>query len=159
VEIGAGHPLDTDVLALLREHLADMHATSPAESVHALDPEALTDPAISFFTARDDGVLLGCGALFDHGDGTGEVKSMRTVTAARGRGIAAALLEHLIGEARVRGWNALRLETGTEDYFAAARRLYERHGFIERGPFADYRLDPHSTYYERRLDGASPGAS
>jgi putative acetyltransferase len=151
VEIGAGHPLDADVLALLQEHLVDMHATSPAESVHALDPEALTDPAISFFTARDDGLLLGCGALFDHGDGSCEVKSMRTVTAARGRGIAAALLEHLIAESRQRGWHVVRLETGTEDYFAAARRLYERHGFIERGPFADYRLDPNSAYYELTL--------
>ena len=151
MEIAAGHPLDADVLALLHEHLADMHATSPAESVHALDPEALTDPAISFFTARDRGVLLGCGALFDHGDGSGEVKSMRTVIAARGRGIAATLLDHLVAEARRHGWHVLRLETGTEDYFAAARRLYERHGFTERGPFADYRLYPHSAYYELQL--------
>ncbi len=152
MEIVAGNPLDPDVLALLQEHLADMHATSPAESVHALDPEELTDPAISFFAVRDGGVLLGCGALFDHGDGSGEVKSMRTVAAARGRGIAAALLDHLIAVARERGWRVLRLETGTEDYFAPARRLYERHGFTERGPFADYRLDPHSAYYERALD-------
>lgn len=119
--------------------------------MHALDPVALTDPAISFFAARENGVLLGVGAL-RVGPDEGELKSMRTTASARGRGVATAMLEHLIGLARERGLAVVRLETGTEEYFAAARRLYERHGFVPCAPFADYVLDPNSVFYERRLD-------
>ncbi|GAA3534356.1 N-acetyltransferase [Aeromicrobium flavum] len=140
-----------DVRALLAEHLSDMFATSPAESVHALDLDALRDPAIEFWSAREDGRLLGCGALKDLGDGHGEVKSMRTTSAARGRGVATAVLGHLLGVARARGFGRLSLETGTESYFAPARRLYLRHGFVPCEPFADYVLDPHSVFLTREI--------
>lgn len=139
-----------DVLSLLGEHLADMFATSPPESVHALDVSALRDRSVEFWTARsDDGVLLGCGALKDLGGGHGEIKSMRTTAAARGRGVATALLGHLLDRARDRAMTRVSLETGTEDYFAAARRLYRRHGFAECEPFGDYVLDPHSVFLTR----------
>jgi putative acetyltransferase len=151
VEIGPADPLVGDVRELLEEHLRDMFATSPPESVHALDPVALTDPAISFFAARENGVLLGVGAL-RVGPEEGELKSMRTTASARGRGVATAMLVHLVDLARERGVPVVRLETGVEDYFAPARRLYERHGFIPCAPFADYVLDPNSVFYERRLD-------
>lgn len=140
-----------DVQALLAEHLVDMFATSPAESVHALDLGALRDPAISFWTARDDGHLLGCGALKDLGDGHGEIKSMRTSAAARGRGVAAALLDHLVTTARGRGFSRLSLETGAEPYFAPARRLYARHGFVPCEPFGDYVADPNSVFFTREI--------
>lgn len=135
-----------DVRDLLAEHLQDMYATSPAESVHALDLSALAGPAIEFWTVREHGLLLGCGALKDLGDGHGEIKSMRTTSAARGRGVASFLLVHLIDRARTAGWQRVSLETGTEDYFAAARRLYQRHGFVPCAPFGDYGPDPHSTF-------------
>lgn len=151
MEIGPADPLVGDVRDLLEEHLRDMFATSPPESVHALDPVALTDPAISFFAARENGVLLGVGAL-RVGPEEGELKSMRTTASARGRGVATAMLVHLVDLAGERGVPVVRLETGVEDYFAPARRLYERHGFIPCGPFADYVLDPNSVFYERRLD-------
>lgn len=149
MEIALDDPLASDVRALLEEHLADMIATSPPESVHALDPHTLAGPGMSFFTARDGGVLLGCGALKRLTDRHGEIKSMRTAAAARGRGVASAMLTRLLQEAASRGWTRLSLETGVEDYFAPARRLYERHGFERCAPFADYTDDPNSVYYTR----------
>lgn len=141
-----------DVLALLQEHLDEMHATSPPESVHALDVERLRAPDITFVTARSaDGGLLGCGALKQHDATLGELKSMRTTAAARGRGVAATVLAHLLDVARDRGLDRVSLETGAEDYFAPARRLYARHGFVPCAPFADYTDDPNSTYMSRTL--------
>ncbi len=151
MEIEVDDPASPDVAALLAEHLADMHATSPPESVHALDVSALQAPTITFWTARDNGVLLGCGALKELGPDHGEVKSMRTAEAARGQGIGAAVLGRILGEARSRGYARLSLETGTQDYFAAAHRLYQRHGFMPCGPFADYVVDPASAYFTLEL--------
>lgn len=144
--IAPDEPLRPDVLALLEGHLADMRATSPPESVHALDPSALTASRVTFWSAREEGDLLGCAALADLGGGEGEVKSMRTAPASRGRGVAAALLGHLLETARERGYARVNLETGSQDFFAPARRLYARHGFAVCGPFASYREDPHSTF-------------
>ena len=151
IEVAPDDPLRDDVHALLVEHLADMHVTSPPESVHALDHAALTDPAITFWTAREGGALLGSAALLRLSDEHGEVKSMRTTTAARGRGVAATLLVHLLDEARARGYARVSLETGSQDYFAAARRLYARHGFTESGPFGEYAPDPHSVFMTREV--------
>lgn len=154
--ISVDDPTSPDVLPLLAEHLTDMHATSPAESVHALDPSSLAAPGITFWTARDAaGTLLGCAALKDLGSADSELKSMRTTVAARGRGVGAALLAHVLAAAAAGGIRTVHLETGTEDYFAPARRLYERAGFVECPPFADYVLDPHSVFY--RLALTAPG--
>ena len=139
-------------MALLLEHLDDMRATSPPESIHALDIDALAVPGITFVTARDGDVLLGCGALKELSSDHGEVKSMRTTAAARGRGVAASVLGWLLTEARTRGLSRVSLETGTQDYFAAAHRLYLRHGFVDCEPFGDYALDPHSRYMSLALD-------
>lgn len=134
------------IRALLDEHLADMHAQSPPESVHALPLEALRAPGVSFWSAWDGDTLLGCGALKAVDATLAEIKSMRTVRAARGRGVGAAMLAHLIAEAHKRGLARLALETGAQPGFAAARRLYARFGFVECGPFADYRPDPNSVF-------------
>ncbi|WP_309134701.1 GNAT family N-acetyltransferase [Cellulomonas sp.] len=145
-------PHRDDVLALLEEHLADMYATSPPESVHALDPSGLVGPGLTFWTARDaGGALLGCAALKELAPDDGELKSMRTATAARGRGVGSALLAHVLAEATARGYRTLHLETGTQDFFAPARRLYERHGFVPCAPFGAYGEDPSSAYYRRVL--------
>ena len=145
-------PRRDDVATLLLEHLSDMHATSPPESIHALDLEALTGAGITFVTARDGDVLLGCGALKELDPEHGEIKSMRTTSAACGRGVGAAVLTWLLEEGRTRGLRRISLETGTQDYFTAAHRLYERHGFVDCEPFADYRLDPHSRFMTIALD-------
>ncbi len=136
---------------LIAEHLADMHATSPAESVHALDHTGLRDPAVTFWTVWDGESLLGCGALKELSPYDGEIKAMRTRHEARGRGVAAQLLEFLVGEARRRGYHRVSLETGSQEFFAPARRLYARFGFAECAPFGDYILDPSSVFMTRRL--------
>jgi putative acetyltransferase len=145
-------PRRDDVVALLLEHLDDMRATSPPESIHALDVDALAAPGITFATARDGDVLLGCGALKELSADHGELKSMRTTSAARGRGVATSILSWLVDEARTRGMRQVSLETGTQDFFAAAHRLYERHGFADCEPFGDYVLDPNSRYMTIALD-------
>lgn len=147
MRIAIDSPVSADVRGLLDEHLSEMHATSPPESVHALDHSALLAPSITFWTARDEtGALLGCVALSELTPAHGEVKSMRTAAPARGRGVGAALVRHVLAEARTRGYTRLSLETGTQEFFAPARRLYARHGFTKCGPFADYRPDPFSTF-------------
>ncbi|MEW1821156.1 GNAT family N-acetyltransferase [Arthrobacter sp. NPDC080031] len=156
IHVEPDDPARADVHRLLSEHLADMFATSPAESVHALDHSALSAPSITFWTAREDGALLGCGALklIDSPPGSGkqgEIKSMRTTASARGRGVATLVLNHILDEARRRNYERIFLETGAEDYFAPARRLYVRNGFAECPPFAGYTLDPHSVFMELRL--------
>lgn len=145
--IAVDSPVRDDVAALLDEHLADMFATSPPESVHALDHSALLAPSVTFWSARSaDGGLLGCGALKELSPDHGEVKSMRTSRAARGQGVAAAVLDVILGAARSRGYERVSLETGSMEFFAPARRLYTRAGFVECGPFGDYGPDPLSTF-------------
>lgn len=150
--------LGNEIQALLQEHLADMHSQSPPESVHALDVGRLRGPDIHFWSLwSQDGLLLGCGALKLIDAGHGEVKSMRTVQAHRGKGLGAAMLEHLLEQARALGLRRLSLETGTQPGFASARRLYERHGFVECPPFADYLPDPNSVFMTLVLHGPARG--
>jgi putative acetyltransferase len=131
---------------LLREHLADMHALSPPESVHALDLGGLRRPDITFWTVWDGLLLLGCGALKQLDAHHGEIKSMRTPRAHRGRGAARAVLAHILEEARRRGYRRVSLETGSHAAFQPAQALYRSFGFATCGPFADYRDDPNSVF-------------
>ncbi|MCY7413833.1 MAG: GNAT family N-acetyltransferase [Salinibacterium sp.] len=146
MKISLADPADERVRPILEQHLAEMHATSPPESVHALDIDELRHSDVSFYVGEEDGDVLVCGALKRLGSGDGELKSMRTIEQARGRGLASLMLEHLLDVARSRGYPSIRLETGAEDYFAAARRLYARHGFVEGEPFAHYTFDANSVY-------------
>ena len=158
LDISIDIPSRPDVSALLAEHLADMRATSPPESVHALDVAALQVPAVTFWTVRRQGTLLGCAALKELTTEHGEIKSMRTTATARGSGIGATMLAHLIETARSRGYARLSLETGTQEYFAPARRLYERFGFVVAEPFADYALDQSSAFFTLQLSRAASPA-
>lgn len=142
----------TDVRDLVAEHLREMHASSPACSVHALDVSGLRDPAVTMWTARRDGVLLGFGALKQLDPAHGELKSMRTTAAARGTGVGRAILAHLVEQARARGYRRLSLETGSQDHFVPARRLYARAGFEPCEPFAEYTSDPNSVYLTLELE-------
>jgi putative acetyltransferase len=139
------------VLRLIGEHLSDMFATSPAESVHALDLDALRKPDVTFWTAWSGADLLACGALKELNPREGELKTMRTAPVARGKGVGARMLTHLLDEAAARGYERVSLETGPQPYFAAARRLYARHGFVECGPFGGYADDPFSTFMTRAV--------
>jgi putative acetyltransferase len=139
------------VLALLDEHLADMHAYSPPESVHALDHDALRAADVSFWAAWEGEELLGCGALKELDQSHGEIKSMRTARNQLRKGIATAMLEHIVAVARERGYERLSLETGSGGPFDAALRFYEKHGFDYCEPFADYVPDPFSRFMTREL--------
>jgi putative acetyltransferase len=123
---------------LLRLHLAGMHANSPVGSVFALDLSGLKAPAVTVWTVWLDGALAGIGALKDLGGGNGELKSMRTHPAFLRRGVASALLEHIIDVARERGMTRLSLETGSGPAFEPALDLYRRRGFVAGGAFAHY---------------------
>ncbi len=132
--------------ALLEEHLRNMHALGPPESVHALDLEKLRAPGITFWSAWADGELLGCGALSELSPTHGEIKSMRTPEARRRTGAGRALLLHIIEVARARGYERLSLETGSVAAFEPAHRLYESAGFTRTGPFGAYVDDPNSVF-------------
>ena len=147
-----------DVRALLERHLAFTRANSPPEAVHALGVTKLVDPAITFFSFRSDGELLGVGALKVLSDDHAELKSMHTAAAARGRGIGRAMVDHLVGVARARGVNRVSLETGSQPAFAPARSLYASAGFEPCGPFGDYVLSPNSVFMTR-LVNRSAGAT
>ena len=136
----------TDIHDLLREHLADMRKHSPPGSVFALDLNGLRVPAITFWTVREAGELLGCGALKELDARTGEIKSMRTATAHLRKGVAAKLLAHILDEAKRRQYERLYLETGSTAPFAPAHRLYQHFGFTPCGPFADYEENAFSTF-------------
>lgn len=132
--------------ALLEEHIQNMYEVSPPESVHTLDLDKLRAPDVTFWTAWEDGELLGCGALKEMDLTHAEVKSMRTPSAVRRRGAGRAILAHMIDVARERGYTRLYLETGSMDAFIPARRLYAHFGFVECGPYGDYAEDPNSTF-------------
>ncbi|HEY3802398.1 MAG TPA: GNAT family N-acetyltransferase [Kofleriaceae bacterium] len=129
---------DPRVLELLREHLAGMHASSPPGSVYALDLSGLQQPTVAFFTAWDGDDLLGCAALKQIDDATGELKSMRTAARHLRRGAAAFLLEVVLRIARSRGYARLCLETGSGAAFEPALALYRKYGFAPGPPFGDY---------------------
>jgi putative acetyltransferase len=139
------------VHALLHEHLKSMRELSPPESVHALDLDRLRRPEISFWTAWQGPLLLGCGALKALDPTHGEIKSMRTPDAQRRQGAGRALLAHIIGVARSRAYRRLSLETGSMAAFKPALQLYASFGFEVCGTFADYREDPNSVFMTLRL--------
>jgi putative acetyltransferase len=140
-----------DVRDLLAQHFGEMRAGSPPSACHVLPADGLKDPEIRFFTLRESGVLLGCGALKRLEPGHGEIKSMRTADAALGRGVGKALLDHLTAAAREEGITRLSLETGSTDQFAAALRLYEKEGFERCGPFAGYADTPFTRFFTKLI--------
>jgi putative acetyltransferase len=147
----AGDLDDPALVALVTGHVAELRAVSPPGTSYALDSSLLRDPAVTMWVARDDDGLLGCVALQELEPGHGEVKSMRTATHARRRGVGSALLTAVVAEARERGMTRLSLETGTSEFFRPARELYARHGF-EPGPaFGSYVAGPDNTFFTRVL--------
>ncbi|WP_353980345.1 GNAT family N-acetyltransferase [Salinicola endophyticus] len=140
-----------EIAALLEAHLADFAPHSPPESRHALDLDGLRRPEVHFYTAWEDGELLGCGAFKRLDARHAELKSMRTDSRHLRRGVARALLTRLIAEARAAGFERLSLETGSVAHFVPARHFYAAAGFAECGPFGDYVEDPYSVFMTRRL--------
>ena len=147
MQIVPGDFEDVQVLDLLRVHLDGMHANSPPGNVFALDLSGLKAPGLDFYTAWDGGALMGMGALKALDDGSGEIKSMRTHLAHLRKGVAAALLEHIIAEARARNYYRLSLETGSGPAFDAALALYRRYGFVEGAAFGDYEKSDFNQFF------------
>lgn len=143
------------VHALLQEHLTNMYELSPAEQVFALDLTKLRSPDITFWTIWSEEELVGFGALKQLSPTHGEIKSMRTPAANRGRGAGRAMLEHIISIAYQRGYTKLSLETGAHAAFAPAHSLYRSRGFVTSGPFGSYLADPHSVFMELQLSGGA----
>ncbi len=142
---------------LIGEHLQSMDLHSPPESIHALNLEQLKQPGVTFWSAWEQNELLGCGALKELDSEHGEIKSMRTSSLHLRKGVARRLMDHIIQEAKCRGYRRLSLETGSMEAFEPARRLYESLGFQYCVPFADYVEDPYSAFMTKELSRQSEG--
>ena len=140
-----------EVVALVEYHLRAMHEISPPESVFALDLSGLRQPGVTVWTIWEGGDLLGMGGLKELDPRQGEIKSMRTAPAALRRGGGRRILDHIVGEAKSRGYRRLSLETGSNTPFAPAWSMYERAGFVPCGPFGTYTDTAFSRYFTREI--------
>ena len=144
--IAVDDPRRDDIRALVAHHLSFAREHTPPADVHALDLSGLVNPAVTFFSARRGEQLLAIGALKEIDATHGELKSMHTAVAARGQGIGAAVLGHLVGLAGDRGYRRVSLETGTMAAFEPARLLYAKSGFVACSPFEGYSDSPSSAF-------------
>ena len=151
MEIRQDDPANPAVAALLAEHVAFGRAHTPAENAHVLEAGGLASKAITFWTAWDDGALLGMVALKELDARHGEVKSMRTAPTARRRGVARALVDQLFAPARARGDRRVSRVPGTHAAFDPANRLYEAAGFADGPVFGGYPTSPHNRFMTTRL--------
>ena len=149
LSIARESPRQDDVIGLIRQSDALMQSLYPAESNHLVDIESLAQPHIHVLVARHEGRVLGCGAFALGDDGQAEMKRVFVDPAARGKGIARAIMEALEREAAKHGVTLMQLETGIKQPEAIA--LYRKHGYVERGPFGAYRPDPLSLFMEKKL--------
>lgn len=136
---------------LISSHLVSMNETSPSESVHALGIDKLRGADVTVWSAWIEESLAGCGALKELDPTHGEIKSMKTDPGHLRKGVAGALLSHIIQEAKNRGYHRLSLETGSMDAFLPAQLLYERAGFHYCPPFGAYTDDPNSRFMTLEL--------
>ena len=148
IEGGLGDPR---VVALLHTHVTRARAETAPGSAHALDLSGLRAPEVTFWSAWEGDTVVGVGALKRLSADHGEIKSMHTAETARGRGVGSALLRQIMAVARERGMSRISLETGSWAYFAPARALYAKHGFVECGPFGEYRVDANSVFMTREV--------
>jgi putative acetyltransferase len=146
-----GNVTHPSIILLLEEHLADMQATSPPESKHALDIEALQSSSVQFWSLWDNTTLAGFAGYKCLNKYQAEIKSMRTAKTYRCLGIADILLRHIIANVKKNGFTKLSLETGSMAYFEPARKLYTKHGFNYGEPFASYTHDPNSLFMHKHL--------
>jgi putative acetyltransferase len=139
------------IVEFLDEHVQEMRSITPLESKHALDLDSLRSPEVTFWSVMDGDTLVGCGAIKKLDAVHAELKSMRAAAARKRSGIASRLLDHIITEAQRMGFTQLSLETGADEFFLPARKLYEKFGFEYCEPFAGYRPDPNSAFMTRKL--------
>ena len=143
---------DDDVQRLAAAQQAEVRARYDGKGEPGTPPSA-ADISVVLLARDDDGTALGCGALRRLGNGVAEIKRMYVAPAARGRGIAKALLAALEDTALDRGWTTLRLETGPRQPEAIG--LYSRAGYRPITAFDAYAGAPDaegSLFFERLLD-------
>lgn len=142
-------PDTADAQALIGELEAQLEALYPRESQHGYSVEKLLAEAVAFFLVRENGTAAGCGGVKLVRSAYAEVKRMYVRPQFRGTGLGKSMLNHLTDFARGQGIGLVRLETGIHQQ--AAIGLYEREGFRSIPPFGEYREDPLSLFYEKRL--------
>jgi len=140
-----------EITELISEHLMGMALHSPSESIHALNKQQLKTSEITFWSAWEGNELLGCGALKELDSQHGEIKSMRTASRHLRKGVGKRMLEHIIQEAKRRGYSRVSLETGSMTAFEPARKLYASFGFEYCPPFSDYKDDPNSVFMTKEF--------
>ena len=140
-----------EIASFLQEHIDEMKAVSPPESKHALDLKGLKQPEITFWTVWDEAIIIGCGAIKRLNKNHAEIKSMRVASSHRRRGIASKLLQHILSEAKKRGYSRISLETGSMTFFKPAHRLYAKFDFQQCQAFSIYKEDPNSIFMTKEL--------
>jgi putative acetyltransferase len=143
---------DVEMITFVKHHVAELNAVTPPQSRHALQVETLRRPEVTVWSMRSGDHVVGCGALRMVGERHAEIKSMRVVHGCQRRGLASRLLHHLIVEAQRAGIERLSLETGSFAYYAPARALYLKHGFVLCPPFGEYVEDPNSVFMTLLLE-------
>lgn len=142
-------PDSADAQVLIEELEAHLTALYPSESCHGYSVEQLIAESVDFFLMRQDEAPVGCGGIKLFGGEYGELKRMYVRPAFRGLGLGTRMLDRLAEYARSQGIGLLRLETGIHQH--AAIGLYERTGFQRIPPFGEYREDPLSVFFEKRI--------
>lgn len=142
---------DGQIEQLITAHLEEMKKNSPPESIHALPLAELKKQGVTVWSVRDGEELLGCGALKELSSDHGEIKSMRTAAHHMRKGVGRYMLNHLLQEAKRRGYSRISLETGAMSFFEPARKLYESVGFDSCPPFGSYEEDPNSLFMTKEL--------
>jgi len=149
IEGNFDHP---KVNELLKNHFIELRAASPKGSVHVLDIPGLKIPSIKFWSLWKDDQLMGCGALKFLEKDHGEFKSIRVHDNFRKKGNGIKVINHLIDEAKKLEIKRLSIETGAGEFFAPARKLFDKCGFKPCPPFAHYKEDINSLYLTKLID-------
>ena len=142
---------NAEVNHLLTKHFIELRSVSPDDSCHVLDIKGLKDSSIKFWSFWDNNQLIGCAALKFLEDEHGEFKSIRVEDNSRGKGVGEKIISHLIEVAKNEGIKRLSIETGAGDFFKSARKLFKKFGFKTCRPFADYKEDPNSCYFDLEI--------
>tara|TARA_B100000401_G_C52456590_1_gene554529 strand:- start:78 stop:533 length:456 start_codon:yes stop_codon:yes gene_type:complete len=142
---------NAEVNHLLTKHFIELRSVSPDDSCHVLDIKGLKDSSIKFWSFWDNNQLIGCAALKFLDDEHGEFKSIRVEDNSRGKGVGEKIISHLIKVAKNEGIKRLSIETGAGDFFKSARKLFKKFGFKTCRPFADYKEDPNSCYFDLEI--------
>ena len=142
---------NAEVNHLLTKHFIELRSVSPDDSCHVLDIKGLKDSSIKFWSFWDNNQLIGCAALKFLDDKHGEFKSIRVEDNSRGKGVGEKIISHLIEVAKNEGIKRLSIETGAGDFFKSARKLFKKFGFKTCRPFADYKEDPNSCYFDLEI--------